>query len=74
DNPMVGNIPTSLIEHFFQSFSVASRATIHMRIVYGRDNHHMAEALFKSFARALDAATKPDPRRAGMIPSSKGSL
>jgi len=73
-SPSVGNIPTSLLEHFFESLAVTSRMNLHLNILYGRDNHHMAEALFKAFARALDAAIQIDPRREGAIPSSKGRL
>ena len=72
--PYVGNIPTTLVPHFFESFAVTSRCNLHGRILYGRDDHHQAEALFKAFARALDAATQTDPRRAGSIPSTKGTL
>ena len=72
--PAVGGIPTSLISHFFESFAAAARCTLHARLLYGRDDHHQAEALFKALARALDAATQIDPRRAGRIPSTKGSL
>jgi imidazoleglycerol-phosphate dehydratase len=72
--PYVGNIPTTLFPHFFESFAVTSRCNLHGRILYGRDDHHQAEALFKAFARALDAATQMDPRRAGSIPSTKGTL
>jgi imidazoleglycerol-phosphate dehydratase len=72
--PYVGNIPTTLFPHFFESFAVTSRCNLHGRILYGRDDHHQAEALFKAFARALDAAAQMDPRRAGGIPSTKGTL
>lgn len=72
--PAVGDIPTSLIPHFFESFAVAARCTLHARILYGRDDHHQAEALFKALARALDAATQNDPRRASQVPSTKGNL
>jgi imidazoleglycerol-phosphate dehydratase len=72
--PYVGNIPTTLFPHFFESFAVTSRSNLHARILYGRDDHHQAEALFKAWARALDAATKFDERRGGNIPSTKGSL
>lgn len=72
--PYVGNIPTTLFPHFFESFAVTSRSNLHARVLYGRDDHHQAEALFKSWARALDAATQIDPRRAGAVPSTKGSL
>jgi len=72
--PMVGGIATSLIPHFFESFSAAALCTLHARLLYGRDDHHQAEALFKALGRALDAATQIDPRRGGMVPSTKGSL
>jgi imidazoleglycerol-phosphate dehydratase len=73
-SPMVGGMPTTLLEHFFQSFAVASAANLHLRVHYGKDNHHMAESLFKAFGRAVSQAVKLDPRRAGTIPSSKGTL
>jgi imidazoleglycerol-phosphate dehydratase len=72
--PHIGSIPTTLFPHFFESFSVTSRSNLHARILYGRDDHHQAEALFKAWARALDTATQMDPRRAGAIPSTKGTL
>jgi len=72
--PYVGNIPTTLFPHFFESFAVTSRCNLHARILYGRDDHHQAEALFKAWARALDIATQIDPRRAGVIRSTKGTL
>lgn len=72
--PYVGHIPTTLFAHFFESFAVACRCNLHARVLYGRDDHHQAEALFKAWARALDAATQIDPRRAGNIPSTKGML
>ncbi len=72
--PYVGNIPTTLFTHFFESFAITARCNLHARVLYGRDDHHQAEALFKAWARALDAATQIDPRRAGAIPSTKGTL
>ena len=71
--PMVGGIPTSMFEHFFESFAVSSRCNLHAQVMYGRDDHHKAEALFKALARALDTATQIVPRRVG-IPSTKGTL
>ena len=59
----VGGIPVTLFEHFFESFAVTARANVHARVLYGRDDHHKAEALFKALGRALDAATQLDPRR-----------
>ncbi|NJN80513.1 MAG: imidazoleglycerol-phosphate dehydratase HisB [Anaerolineales bacterium] len=73
-SPYVGNIPTTLFPHFFESFAVMSRCNLHARVLYGRDDHHQAEALFKAWARALDVATQIDPRRANAIPSTKGTL
>jgi imidazoleglycerol-phosphate dehydratase len=70
----VGQIPTSLFPHFFESFAVNARCNLHARVLYGRDDHHKAEALFKALARALDAATQLDSRRAGNVPSTKGRL
>jgi len=72
--PYVGEIPTTLFPHFFESFAVTSRCNLHARVLYGRDDHHQAEALFKAWARALDAASQVDPRRVGAIPSTKGTL
>lgn len=72
--PAVGGIATSLFPHFLESFAATARCNLHARILYGRDDHHQAEALFKAFGRALDAATQPDPRRSGIVPSTKGIL
>jgi imidazoleglycerol-phosphate dehydratase len=72
--PTVGGLPVTLIPHFFESFAVTARANVHARVLYGRDDHHKAEALFKALGRALDAAVRPDPRRGGAIPSTKGIL
>jgi imidazoleglycerol-phosphate dehydratase len=73
DSALVGQIPTSLFPHFLESFAITSRCNLHAHILYGRDDHHKAEALFKALARALDAATQLDSRRSG-IPSTKGTL
>ena len=72
--PAIGQFPTSLVAHFFESLAATARANIHARVEYGRDDHHQAEALFKALGRALDAATTVDPRRAGLLPSTKGTL
>jgi imidazoleglycerol-phosphate dehydratase len=70
----VGEVPTSLFPHFLEKLAVTARCNLHARILYGRDDHHQAEALFKALGRALEQATRLDPRRAGNIPSTKGSL
>ena len=72
--PYVGNIPTTLITHFMESFAVAARCNLHAQIQYGLDDHHKSEALFKALARALDLATQIDARRLGSIPSTKGVI
>lgn len=72
--PTVGNIPTSLFAHFLESLAVTGRMNLHARVLYGRDDHHQAEALFKALGRALDEATRLDARRGANIPSTKGTL
>jgi len=72
--PSIGQFPTSLVTHFFESLSVTMRANLHARVLYGYDDHHQCEALFKALARALDVATQIDQRRGGMVPSTKGVL
>lgn len=72
--PAIGQVPTSLIPHFIESLAVTAKANLHARVLYGRDDHHQAEALFKALGRALDMATQVDSRRAGVIPSTKGAL
>jgi imidazoleglycerol-phosphate dehydratase len=72
--PSVGGIPTSLFDHFLESFAFSLRANLHARLLYGKNDHHQAEALFKALGRALDAASRIDPRRAGRVPSTKGTL
>lgn len=67
-------LPVTLVEHFFQTLAVQGGITLHMRLESGRDDHHSCEALFKAFARALDEATRIDPKRSRSIPSSKGVL
>jgi imidazoleglycerol-phosphate dehydratase len=73
-SPSVGNIPTSLFPHFLESFAVNARCNLHARVLYGRDDHHQAEALFKALGRALDVATTEDRRRGTAVASTKGTL
>jgi imidazoleglycerol-phosphate dehydratase len=72
--PTVGGLPVTLIPHVVHSFAVTARANLHARVLYGRDDHHKAEALFKALGRALDAATRIDSRRSDAVPSTKGTL
>lgn len=69
----IGGLGTSLIAHVFESLATHARMNLHARALYGRDDHHKAEALFKALGRALDAATQIDPRRTG-VPSTKGVI
>ncbi len=71
--PTLGALSTELIPHFFKSFAMASRITLHMAIVYGKNDHHTCEGLFKSLARALYDAVQIDPRREEAT-STKGTL
>lgn len=71
--PAIGQFPTDLVEHFFESFAVHARLTLHARCENNRNDHHGVEALFKALARALRMAVDIDPRRAG-VPSTKGTL
>jgi imidazoleglycerol-phosphate dehydratase len=69
----VGHFDTELVEEFFQAFVNNSGITLHINLISGKNSHHIIEAVFKAFARALDAATLLDPRVSG-IPSTKGAL
>lgn len=73
-SPAIGQFPTSLLAHFLESLAVTAKANLHARVLYGRDDHHQAEALFKALGRALDIATQMDVRRRGVVPSTKGTL
>jgi imidazoleglycerol-phosphate dehydratase len=72
-NDMSG-FSTDLIRHFLESFAIEARLNLHARILYGTNDHHRAEALFKALGRALDMATRIDKRIAGETPSTKGML
>ena len=70
----IGGFDTELVREFFQALATHGGITLHVDKVNGLNSHHIAEAAFKSVARALRAAVEPDPRGAGAIPSTKGSL
>jgi len=70
----VGDLQTELLEDFFQGFAAGAGANLHLKVAYGRSSHHMAEAVFKVFARALRYACSPDPRLKRQLPSTKGLL
>jgi len=73
DNDMAG-FPTDLIRHFLESFAIEARLNLHARVVYGVNDHHKAEALFKALGRTLDTATRIDKRISGELPSTKDLL
>jgi imidazoleglycerol-phosphate dehydratase len=72
--PRLGEWDTELIEHWFHSVAQAAGITLHVQLLYGQNNHHVCEAIFKGFARAMRQAVELDPRKGGAIPSTKGQL
>lgn len=72
--PRVGQLGTDLVAHLLESVAVHGRLNLHAQVLYGRNDHHKIEALFKAFGRALDAATRPEPRLGDAVPSTKGVL
>lgn len=71
--PSIGQLDTQMINHFFKSFAISSKMTLHLSILYGINDHHKCEGMFKSMARALRMAVESDPRRTEVV-STKGSL
>jgi imidazoleglycerol-phosphate dehydratase len=71
---MIGGFDTQLAFEFFQGFANHAQVTLHIDNLFGDNAHHQCETVFKAFARALRMALAPDPRAAGVIPSTKGSL
>jgi imidazoleglycerol-phosphate dehydratase len=72
--PLIGTYDTTLTRHFFESLAHSAGLCVHLDVLAGRNPHHIVEAQFKAFARALRAAAALDPRAAGVIPSTKGTL
>ena len=70
----VGDLQTELVHDFFEAFARASRANVHVKVLYGRSSHHKVEAMFKAFSRALRFACATDVRLRKMLPSTKGLL
>jgi len=69
-----GPLPSSLYDHWMRSFAENAHATLHLRVLRGRDRHHVVEAAFKALALALRQACAADGRRAGALPSTKGAV
>ena len=72
-SPKIGAFDSELLEDFWQAFAANTLCNLHVLLHYGRNSHHIAEAVFKGTARALRMAVEPDPRMTG-VPSTKGSL
>ena len=73
DNDMFG-FPTDLVRHFLEAFAIEGKLNLHVKVAYGINDHHKAEALFKALGRALDTATRIDERISRELPSTKGLL
>jgi imidazoleglycerol-phosphate dehydratase len=71
---LVGDLQTELVHDFFEGFARGARANVHIKVLYGRSNHHKLEACFKAFARALRFACSRDERLREQLPSTKGLL
>ncbi len=71
---LVGDFQSELVTDFFDGFAMGARANVHVKVMYGRSNHHRIEAVFKAFGRALRVACAKDRRLARMLPSTKGLL
>ena len=72
--PRLGEMDTELFEHWFQSIAQAVGITLHVELLYGQNNHHIIEGIYKGFARAMRQAVELDPRKGGAVPSTKGQL
>jgi len=72
-SPKIGEFDSELVEDFWQAFAANALCNLHVLVHYGRNSHHVAEAIFKSAARALRMAVSHDPRMSG-VPSTKGTL
>ena len=73
-NSDLGGLPGDLVRHFLESMAREGGFNLHVRVIAGVNNHHKAEAIFKSLARSLRAAVEPDPRRGEQVPSTKGTI
>ena len=70
----LGEWDTELIQHWFESVAQSTGLTLHIELLYGTNNHHICESIYKGFARAMRIAVERDPRKGGAIPSTKGQL
>ena len=72
--PKIGSFDTELVREFFQALATHAGITLHVDLIHGINSHHIAEAVFKAVARSMRLAVEADPRMAGSIPSTKGTL
>jgi len=72
--PRLGEMDTELFQHWFHSIAQAAGLTLHVEVLYGQNNHHIIEGIFKGFARAMRQAVSPDARKGDAVPSTKGQL
>lgn len=72
--PLIGEFAVELVEEFFKAVATTAKMNLHVHVPYGSNNHHMAEAIFKGFAKALRQAVSIDERARDSVPSTKGSL
>jgi imidazoleglycerol-phosphate dehydratase len=70
----LGELDTELVEHWFHSMAQSVGITLHIELLYGQNNHHICESIYKGFARAMRSAVEVDPRKGGAVPSTKGQL
>jgi imidazoleglycerol-phosphate dehydratase len=73
-NRKIGDMESDMIRHFLETFAVEGKMNLHAQVLYGTNEHHKVEALFKALGRALGSATRIDPRIAGRVPSTKGKI
>jgi imidazoleglycerol-phosphate dehydratase len=71
---IVGGVDADMFRHFLESFALEARVNLHAQVLTGVNTHHKVEALFKALGRALDGATRIDPRMGDQVPSTKGTL
>ena len=73
-SPKIGTFDVELVREFFHALSVNAEITLHIKMLSGMNSHHIAEAIFKSVAKAIRIAKEIDPKQNGSIPSTKGTL
>ena len=74
EREVIGNFPTELVVDFFEAFAQNAQTNVHVKLLYGRNDHHKIEACFKAFAKACRQATEVDSRASGRLPTTKGIL